>query len=163
MVALVEVLRRQDLGRRSEMSVVEVEVGGVGRGRRGGLLVVRVERRTRPRTARTQRRRAVHCIIYTPPSVKASSHRHAGHDTNRTVLSCLVWRCELSRPDSQTGAFCVWSVSECVGRHSATAGRTLTQNALVRRSVHTRHDKTRLPRLPVDRRRRNTGQAGSYA
>jgi len=21
--------------------------------------------------------------------------RHAGHDTDRTVLSCLVWRCEL--------------------------------------------------------------------
>jgi len=36
--------------------------------------------------------------------------------------------------DSQTGAFCVWSVSECVGRRSATAGRTRTQNALVRRS-----------------------------
>jgi len=67
---------------------------------------------------------------------------------------CLVWWCELSRPDSQTGAFCVWSASECVGRRSATAGRTPTQNALVRRSVHTATpDETRLPqpRLPVGR------------
>ena len=62
---------------------------------------------------------------------------NARHDEDRTVLSCLVWRCELSRPDSQTGAFCVRSVSECVGRRSATAGRTLPQNALVRRSIYT--------------------------
>ena len=54
-----------------------------------------------------------------------------------------MWRCELSRPDSQTGAFCVRSVSECVRRRSATAGRTPTQNALVRRSVHTAADTTR--------------------
>ena len=40
-------------------------------------------------------------------SLKASSHRHAGHDTDTTVSSRLVWRCELSRPDRQTGAFCV--------------------------------------------------------
>ena len=26
---------------------------------------------------------------------KASSHRHARHDADRTVLSCPVWRCEL--------------------------------------------------------------------
>ena len=63
---------------------------------------------------------------------------HAGHDTDRTVLSCLVWRCELSRPDSQTGAFCVCSVSECFRRCSATAGRTPTQNALVSSHCHTR-------------------------
>jgi len=88
--------------------------------------------------------------------------RHARHDRDGTVLSCMVWRCKLSRPDSQTGAFCVWSVSECVQRRSATAGLTLTQNALVRQSVHTvTPDKTRLPRLPVDRRR-DAGQAGSY-
>ena len=31
-----------------------------------------------------------------------NSHRHARHDTDRTVLSCLVWRCELSRPDRRT-------------------------------------------------------------
>jgi len=65
-------------------------------------------------------------------TVKANSHRHARHDTDRSVLSCLVWRCELSRLDRQTGAFCVWSVSECVGRRSATIGRTPTQKALVR-------------------------------
>jgi len=96
-------------------------------------------------------------------SLKADSHRPPRHDTDGTVLSCLVWWCELSRPASQTGAFCVWSVSECVGRRSATAGRTPTQNALVRWSIHTATpDKTRLPRLPVDRRRRYSGQAGSY-
>jgi len=33
--------------------------------------------------------------------------------TDRTVLSCLVWRCELSRPDHQRQ---VRSASECVGR-----------------------------------------------
>jgi len=27
------------------------------------------------------------------------------HDTDRTILSCLVWRCELSRPDGRTSAF----------------------------------------------------------
>ena len=69
----------------------------------------------------------------------------------------------MSRPDSQTWAFCVWSVSEYVRRRSATAGRTPTHNSLVRRSVHTATpDKTRLPCLPVDRRR-DAGQPGSYA
>ena len=61
-------------------------------------------------------------------------YRHTTHDTDRTVLSRLVWQCELSRLECQTGAFCAWSVSECVGRRSATAGRTPTQNALVGRS-----------------------------
>ena len=70
-------------------------------------------------------------------------------------MSCLVWPCELSLLDRQTGAFCVLSASECVRLRSATAGRTLTQNALVRRTIHTATpDKTGLPRLPVDRRRR---------
>ena len=75
--------------------------------------------------------------VWTRSEQSSNSHRHTRHDTDRTVLSCLVWRCELSRPDSQTSAFCVWCVPECVGRRSATAGRTLTQNSLVRRSVHT--------------------------
>ena len=44
-----------------------------------------------------------------------------------TVLSCLVWRCELSRPDRPTGAFCVWSVSECVRRSHCAARHTPTQ------------------------------------
>jgi len=74
---------------------------------------------------------------------------HARHDTDRTVLSCLVWRCELSRPDRHTGAFCVWSASECVGRRSATAGCTPTQNALVRRS--SRFSSHRLIRHTQDR------------
>jgi len=72
-----------------------------------------------------------------------------------TVLSCLVWWCELSRPDRQTGAFFVWSVSECVGRRSATAGRTPTQNALARRSIHTATpDKTVAPACRPPPRRR---------
>ena len=94
--------------------------------------------------------------------LKANSHRRARHDTDTTVLSSLVWwRCELSRPDSQAGAFCVWSASECVRGRSATAGRTPTQNALVRRLIHTAIQ-TRLPRLPVDRRC-DAGQWDSYA
>ena len=88
---------------------------------------------------------------------------HARHNTDRTVLLCLVWRCELSRPDSQTGAFRVWSALECVRRSHCAAGRTAPQNALVRRSIYTATpDKTRPSRLPVDRRR-DAGQAGSYA
>ena len=48
--------------------------------------------------------------------VISNSHRHDRHDTDGTVLSCLMWRCELCRPDRQTGAFCVRYASECVGR-----------------------------------------------
>ena len=81
--------------------------------------------------------------------LKVNSYRHARHDTDWIVLSCLVWRCELSRPDSQTWAFCVWSVSEYVRRRSATAGRTPTQNALVRRS--SRFSSHRLIRHTQDR------------
>jgi len=67
----------------------------------------------------------------------------------------------LSRPDSQTGAFSVWSLWECVRQRNATAGHISTQNALVRQSIYTTTapDKTRRPRLPVDRRR-DAGQAG---
>jgi len=72
-------------------------------------------------------------------------------DTDRTVSSCPVWRCELSRPDrpAPTGAF---SVGVCraaqAGTAGATAGRTPTQNALVggRLGSHrlTRHRQDRL-------------------
>ena len=102
-------------------------------------------------------------VNYTIPfrSLKANSHCRVRHDTDRTVLLCLAWRCELSRPDSQAGAFCVWSVSECVGRRSMTAGHTQTQNVLVGRSRrlsghrHNRLDKTVTPacRPPPPRRR----------
>jgi len=47
------------------------------------------------------------------------------HGQLRTGLFCRVG-C-----GGQAGAICVRSVSECVGRRSATAGRTPTQNALV--------------------------------
>ena len=60
------------------------------------------------------------------------SNRPVHTDTpDKTVLSCLVWRCELSRPDQ-----CVQrrSVSGGAGTAGATAGRTPTQNALVGRS-----------------------------
>ena len=30
-----------------------------------------------------------------------------GRQAGATVLSCLLWRCELSRPDRPTSAFCV--------------------------------------------------------
>ena len=48
---------------------------------------------------------------------------HARRDTDETFLSCPVWLCELSRPDRPTGAFCVWSVSECVGRSQRSPPR----------------------------------------
>jgi len=54
--------------------------------------------------------------VRTRSEQSSNSHGHARHDTDKTVLSCLVWPCELSRPDRQTGAFCVGSASECVGR-----------------------------------------------
>jgi len=58
-------------------------------------------------------------------------------------------------------------VSGGAGTACATAGRTPTQNALVggrADSVYTATpETTRLSRLPVDRRRRDAGQAGSYA
>ena len=54
----------------------------------------------------------------------------ARHDTDRTVLSCPVWRCELSRPDRQTGAFCVWS-GLC---RSVSGGAVRPPDALRRRT-----------------------------
>ena len=53
----------------------------------------------------------------------------------------------MSRPDSQTGAFCVGSALECVGRRSATAERTPTQRTCptVSSHPHTRQDKTAAP------------------
>ena len=59
--------------------------------------------------------------------VQSNRPIHTRHDTDRTVLSCLLWRCELSRPDK-----CVQrrSVSGGAGTAGATAGRTPTQNAL---------------------------------
>ena len=33
--------------------------------------------------------------VWTRSEQSSNSHRHTGHDTDRTVLSCLVWRCEL--------------------------------------------------------------------
>ena len=67
------------------------------------------------------------------PTRKANSYRHARHDTDWTVLSCLVWRCELSRPDSQTGAFCVRTASKCV-RHSVSVGAVRPPDAFRRRT-----------------------------
>jgi len=55
---------------------------------------------------------------------------HARHNTDRTVLLCLVWRCELSRPDSQTGAFRVWSALECVRRSHCAAGHSPAQRVI---------------------------------
>ena len=57
--------------------------------------------------------------------LKADLHRHSRHDTDRTVLSCLVWRCVWSRPDCQTGAFCVWSASECDRRVTNRVSRSV--------------------------------------
>ena len=66
------------------------------------------------------------CVRATGSDFKASSHHHARHDTDRTVLSCLVWRCELNRPDSQTGAFCfrVRRAAQCDRRTHSDAERT---------------------------------------
>jgi len=60
--------------------------------------------------------------------------------TDRTVSSCLVWRCELSRLDRQTCAF-------CDRRTHSDAGRTCLVD-----SIHTAAtDTTRLPSVPACR------------
>ena len=78
-------------------------------------------------------------------------------DRTQTWLFCRVWCGGVNwvGPDSQAGAFCVWSVLECIGWRSATAGHT-TQNALAVNSHRpSRHDKTAAPacRPPPPRRR----------
>jgi len=52
-----------------------------------------------------------------------------GRQAGATVLSCLVWRCELTAGQ-------VRSASECVQRSHCAARHTPTQNAPVCRSVH---------------------------
>ena len=79
--------------------------------------------------------------------VGANSHRHDRHDTDKTVLLRLVWRCEVSRPDRPTSAF---SVGVC---RAAQALPVRPPDALRRRthlsggragSIHTaRHDRDR--------------------
>jgi len=48
-------------------------------------------------TARSRRARRTACelAVNTHSDIKANSHRHARHDTDGTVSSCLVGRCEL--------------------------------------------------------------------
>ena len=87
-------------------------------------------------------------------TVEANSRRHASHDTDRTVLSGLMWRCELSQPDRQTGAFCVWSGSETVCRAAQCDRRTHSDAERTSRAVnshrHTRQERpSRLPSRPT--------------
>ena len=71
--------------------------------------------------------------------------------TSKYKSQRLVWRCELSRPDLPTSAFCMRRSASGGRTGSACAARhTPTLNALVGRSGrlsshrHTRHDKTLL-------------------
>ena len=98
--------------------------------------------------------RTAHVYALSVLAAYSSFNRHARHDTDRTVLSCLVWWCELSRPDRQAGAFCV-----CLCR-SVSGGAVRPPDALRRRthlsggradSIHiATPDTTRLPRPPVE-------------
>jgi len=71
--------------------------------------------------------------------IEANSHRHTRHDTDRTVLSCLVVACEMSRPDRPTSAFCAGvrpAVASAVPAppdsvHIATPDTTQTGDGLV--------------------------------
>jgi len=77
--------------------------------------------------------------------VKANSHRHVRHDKDGTVLSCLVWRCELSRPGRPTSVFCVGRVcraAQCDRPTRSDAERTFPAVSSHR---HTRQDKTVSP------------------
>ena len=63
-----------------------------------------------------------------------------GRQAGATVLSCLVWRCELSVPDRPTGSFCV-GVLPAVAlrrRHTSTQTRYRTHLSGGRAdSIHT--------------------------
>jgi len=72
---------------------------------------------------------------------------HNRHDTDRTDLSCLVWRRELSRPDRRTSAF---SVGVC---RAAQALPVRPPDALRRRThLSGRLNSHRLTRHRQDRR-----------
>ena len=64
--------------------------------------------------------------------IEANSHRHTRHDTDRTVLSCLVVACEMSRPDRPTSAF-------CAGVRPAVAPQYLRHPTLFTSPHQTRH------------------------
>jgi len=88
-------------------------------------------------------------------------HNFTPLDRTRYRLDCFVvsgvavWIESAWQPDRCV--LCLF-VSEYVGRRSATAGRTPTQNALVGRSVHTRHDKTVAPACRPQPPRRRPGR-----
>ena len=92
------------------------------------------------REQRVKARRG-HYTPYSLHTLKANSHRHARHDTDRTVSSCLVWRCELSRLDRPTSPFCirVYRAAQCDRRTHSDAERTCP---VVSSHRHTRHDET---------------------
>jgi len=78
--------------------------------------------------------------------LKANSHRVARHDTDWTVLSCLVWRCELSRPTDRC-VLCLLCVGVC---RAAQCDRRTHSDAericpAVNSHRHTRQDKTVAP------------------
>jgi len=83
-----------------------------------------------------------------------SSKPAARHDTDMTVFPCIVvWTESARQPDRCV--LCLVSGGVMAG----SAGRTPTQNALVRRSIHTatpviRHDKTAAPASRPPPRRR---------
>jgi len=80
--------------------------------------------------------------------VKLNSHRHARYDETVSSVSSPLWRCELDSRQLET-----------------VADKSLkSQHVQSNRTIHTgTPDTTRLSRLPVDRRRRDVGQTGSYA
>jgi len=43
--------------------------------------------------------------VWTRWEQSSNPHRHTRHDTDMTVLLCLVWRCELCQPDHPISAF----------------------------------------------------------
>jgi len=94
-------------------------------------------------------------VLHYDSNFKTNCHRHARHDgADRTVLSCLVWQCELSRPDCPRSAICVkvCRAAQCDLRTHSNAERTCPA---VNSHRHTRQDKTAAPasRPPPPRRR----------
>ena len=88
-----------------------------------------------------------------PLPVKANSHRHARHDTDRTVSSCPVWRRELSRTARQVRSISGLhrSVSSGAVRPPDDAERTCPA---VNSHSHTKQDKTVTPACRPPPRRR---------
>ena len=74
-------------------------------------------------------RRQKNWNVWTRSEQSSNSHRHTRHDADRTVLSCLLWRCELSRPYRPISVFSVRVCRAGAGTSDRYATETTNFNA----------------------------------